>query len=232
VNEIIPRPGGQLTGRTVAILMESDFVEFELDYYRRRFAEEGANVTLLTRLWGAPVITFTGHEHHLPFTVEGDLEAVSDETLRGFDALIVPGGMVADRLRYSEHGDARSPAVELLRRAFADPSVLKGIICHGLWLVSPIAETVRGRSVTCHHNLISDARNMGAVYTDQDIVVHGDLVTARTAEHCHLFARTLIDLMAARATRPWAATVSTTRKAARTGGKGSRTSDRSSRHAR
>jgi protease I len=219
VNEIIPRPGGQLAGRTVAILVESDFVEYELDYYRRRFAEEGATVRLLTRLWGESELTFTGHEHHLPFTVDGDLETISDDTLRGFDALVVPGGMVADRLRYSEHGDARSPAVELLARAFAEPSVLKGVICHGMWLLSPIAELVRGRTVTCHHNLISDVRNMGAVYTDQDIVVNGDLVTARSAEHCHLFARTLIDLIAARVARPWASTVSTARKAARTGGK-------------
>jgi protease I len=89
--------------------------------------------------------------------------------------------------------------VRLVRAAFARPDVLKGIICHGMWLVSPIAEVVRGRRVTCHNNLIGDVRNMGAVYTDQDVVVDGDLVTARSADHCHLFARTLIDLVAARA---------------------------------
>jgi glyoxylase I family protein len=31
--------------------------------------------------------------------------------------------------------------------------------------------------------------NMGAIYTDQDVVVDGDLVTGRTGGHCHLFAR-------------------------------------------
>jgi protease I len=42
---------------------------------------------------------------------------------------------------------------------------------------------------------------MGAVYTDQDVVVDGDLVTGRSADVCHLFARTIIDLVAARTVR-------------------------------
>jgi protease I len=200
VNEIVRRADGQLAGRTVAILVESDYVEPELSYYLRRFAEEGAHVRLLTRLWGQPSITFTDHEYRAPLQVDGDLEAVDDETLAGFDALIVPGGMASDRLRYSENVKKPAPAVTLLQRAFAQPAVLKGIICHGMWLVSPIPKTVRGRRVTCHNNLIGDVRNMGAKYTDQDVVVDGDLVTGRTALHCHLFARTIIDLLVARLT--------------------------------
>jgi len=196
---MITLPDGRLHGRRVAILLETDYVEFEIDYYLRRFAEEGATVELLTRLWGSPSLTFTGHEHQVPITVDGDLEAVDDERLRSWDALIVPSGMVSDRLRYAERVDRISPAAELLRRAFAEPSVLKGVICHGMWLVSPIAEVVRGRAVTCHNNLISDVRHMGASYTDQDVVVSDDLVTARSGDHCHVFARTLVDLMAARA---------------------------------
>jgi protease I len=201
VVNVVPRDGGLLTGRTVAILMESDYVEPELWYYQRRFAEESATVVLLTRLWGQRDITFTGHEYRLPTSVDGDLEAVDDERLRSFDALVVPAGMVSDRLRYTEDVHQLAPAVRLLRRAFAEPGVLKGIICHGMWLCSPIPEVVRGRRITCHNNLLGDVRNMGADYTDQDVVVDGDLVTARSADHCHLFARTLIDLLVARTAR-------------------------------
>src|ERR1700760_3188880 len=100
--EISVRPDAPLAGSTIAILMESDYVEQELHYYERRFAEEGARVAFLTRLWGQDEITFHGHEFQLPFTVTGDLEAVDLETLRTFDALIVPSGMVSDRLRYAE----------------------------------------------------------------------------------------------------------------------------------
>jgi protease I len=201
VADIILQKDGRLTDRRVAVLMETDYVEHEIDYYRRRFAEEGARVDLITRLWGAPELTFQGHEHRLPITVDGDLEALDDKALRGYDALIVPSGMVSDRLRYAETAGDLAPAVRLLSRAFAEPSLLKGIICHGMWLVSPIAEAVRDRALTCHHNLVSDVRHMGARYTDQDIVVDRDLVTARSADHCHLFARTLIELIAARTAR-------------------------------
>lgn len=197
MDTIVRSSRGRLQGRTLAILMESDYVEPELHYYQRRFAEEGAGVEFLTRLWGQDAITFTGHEYRLPFTVEGDLEAVDDRRLAGYDAMIVPSGMVSDRLRYTEDVTSLAPAVRLLRRAFADPALLKGIICHGMWLVAPIADVVAGRRVTCHNNLIGDIRNMGASYVDQDVVVDRDLVTGRSAGHCHLFARTLIDLLAA-----------------------------------
>jgi mannose/cellobiose epimerase-like protein (N-acyl-D-glucosamine 2-epimerase family)/putative intracellular protease/amidase len=220
MSDIQPRDGGRLTGRTIAILMEGDFVEPEVHYYQRRFAEEGAKTEFLTRLWGQRELTFSGHEYQQPFTVDGDLEAVDEERLRGIDALIVPSGMVSDRLRYSEDVAELAPATRLLRRAFATPNVLKGIICHGMWLAAPIPEVIRGRRVTCHNNLVGDVRNMGAAYTDQDIVVDGDLVTARTADHCHLFARTIIDLVAARRarrpswTKPPVARVAPTRRTA------------------
>ncbi len=122
---------------------------------------------------------------------------MADEELRGFAALIVPSGQVADRLRYTEDIERLPPATEFLRRAFAEKSVIKGIICHGMWLMAPLPELVRGRQVVVHNNLLGDARNMGAVYRDEDVVVDGDLVTARTGGHCHLFARRIIDMVGA-----------------------------------
>ncbi|MFF4573046.1 DJ-1/PfpI family protein [Streptomyces sp. NPDC001410] len=188
-----PARDGVLTGRKIAVLTESDFYEPEIAYYQRRFAEEGARVDFLTRLWGNASITFTGHEYRAPLTVSRSLEDLDDLRLREYSALIVPSGMVADRLRYTEDIERLAPATDLLRRAFSRSGVVKGIICHGMWLASSIPYVVRGRKVVCHSNLIGDVRNMGANYVDQDVVVDGDLVTARTGDHCHLFARTIID---------------------------------------
>ena len=42
MDDLTRRESGRLAGRTIAILMESDYVEPEIHYYRRRFAEEGA----------------------------------------------------------------------------------------------------------------------------------------------------------------------------------------------
>ena len=102
---------------------------------------------------------------------------------------------MSDRLRYTEDVKKLAPATEFMQRAFAEPSILKGIICHGMWLLASTPELVRGRRVVAHNNLIGDIRNMGAVYTDQDVVVDGDLVTGRTGGHCHLFAHKIIELL-------------------------------------
>jgi protease I len=47
--------------------------------------------------------------------------------------------------------------------------------------------------VVAHPNLYGDVKNMGAIYTDQDVVVDRDLITGRTGAHCHQFARTIIE---------------------------------------
>ncbi|WP_405474989.1 DJ-1/PfpI family protein [Streptomyces sp. NBC_00009] len=185
----------RLTGRRIGILAESDFVEEEIAYYQRRFAEEGAEVTLLTRLWGQPSLTFTGHEQRAPLTVDEDLEKLDYAGLSRLSALIVPSGQVADRLRYSPDVDRPAPAVELMRRAFRLPQLVKAFSCHALMLVSASPELVRDRDVTCHNNLVGDVRNMGARYNNQDVVIDKDLVTSRTVDECHLLARTIIDLL-------------------------------------
>jgi len=218
-----PQPGayGRLSGKKIGILMESDFYEDEILYYKHRFPEEGLETHFLTRMWGQERLTFHGHEYKVPFEVSESFEGMSDDELRSYDAIIVPSAIVSDRLRYTEDVTRVSPAVELLTRAFAEPSIVKGIICHGMWLVSPAPELVRGRPVVCHNNLIGDIRNMGAIYTDQDVVIDRDLVTARTGGHCHQFARAIIETLVARsadtagAADTPAGTARATRKASR-----------------
>lgn len=188
----------RLQGKKIAVLMESDFYEKEIFYYEHRFPEEGAELHFLTRLWGQPSLTFRGHEQHYPFECHESFEHIDDETLRSYAVIIVPSAMVSDRLRYTEDIPKLPPATEFLKRAFAEKSILKGIICHGLWLVAPAPDLVRGRRVVAHNNLLGDVRHMGAIYTDEDVVVDGDLVTARTGGHCHLFARTIIEMLAER----------------------------------
>jgi protease I len=187
-----------LNGKKIGILIESDFYEKEIFYYEHRFAEEGVDLHFMTRLWGQPSLTFAGHEYKVPFECHESFEDLDDAALRSFDAIIVPSAFVSDRLRYTENVDQLAPATEFIKRAFAEKSIVKGIICHGLWLVAPTPELVRGRRVVVHNNLVGDARNMGAVYVDDDVVVDDDLVTGRTGGHCHLFARTILDLLATR----------------------------------
>lgn len=188
----------RLQGKKIGVLIEGDFYEKEIFYYEHRFPEEGVELHFLSRLWGQPSLTFLGHEYRAPFVCFESFENMSDDELRSYSAIIVPSGMVSDRLRYTDDVNKLSPATAFVQRAFAEKDILKGIICHGMWLLAATPELVRGRPVVVHNNLVGDARNMGAIYTDQDVVVDGDLVTGRTGGHCHLFARQIIELLAAR----------------------------------
>jgi len=187
-----------LTGKKIGILFEGDYYENEIFYYKYRFPEEGAELHFLTRLWGQPKLTFHGHEYKVPMDCNESSEDMSDEELRSYDAIIVPSGMVSDRLRWVEDVTQIPPATAFLKRAFAEKSILKGIICHGLWLVAPATELVKGRPLVCHNNLVSDAKAYGAIYTNEDVVVDGDLVTGRSGGHAHLFAKKIIEILAAK----------------------------------
>jgi len=183
------------TGKKVAVLIEGDYYEHEIWYYHYRFPEAGIEIVFLSRLWGQPSLTFKGHEYHVPFECNKSFESLDDEQLQSYSAVIVPSGIVSDRLRYTESLNKLPPAAVFLKRAFAFPNVIKGIICHGLWLAAPVREVVAGRRLVCHVNLHADALAYGATYVDEDVVVDGDLVTARSGGHAHLFAAKLISMI-------------------------------------
>lgn len=178
--------------KTVAILIESDYYEHEIWYYHSRFEESGIKTRFVSRLWGQDHITFTGHEYKVPFECRDSFESISDADLDQISAVIVPSGIVSDRLRYTEDLSKIPPASAFLQRAFQRPHVIKGIICHGLWLTAPVPGLVKGRKLTCHNNLHGDALAYGAEFVDQDVVEDGDLITARTGNHAHLLARAIL----------------------------------------
>jgi protease I len=181
--------------KKIGVLIESDYYEKEIWYYPHRFGEENIDVHFLSRLWGNPSIEYYGHEYKVPIVCSESFEDITDEALREYAAIIVPSGIVADRLRYTEDINNLPPACEFIKRAFAEKTIIKGIICHGMWLMAPISKLVRGRRAVVHNNLLGDAKNMGIEYVDEDVVVDDDLVTARTGDHCHVFARKIIELI-------------------------------------
>jgi protease I len=184
-----------LNGKKIGILFEGDFYENEIFYYKLRFEEEGASVHFLTRLWGQEKITFYGHEYKVPMDCNESFENINSADLKNYSAIIIPAGMVADRLRYTEDVNKLPPACDFIKRAFSQKNIIKGIICHGMWLLSPVSELIKGRKAVVHNNLLGDLKNMGGIYVDQDVVVDNDLVTARTGGHCNVFAKKIIELI-------------------------------------
>jgi protease I len=180
----------------IGILIESDYYENEIFYYQFRFKEAGFEPHFLTRLWGNDSITFQGHEFRAPFYCNESFEALDDKALDEYAAIIVPAGMVSDRLRYTEDVNKIPPASQFMKKVFARKDIVKGVICHGLWLLSPVSEVVKGRKMTVHNNLLGDAKNYGVDYQDADVCVDGDLISARTGGHCYLLAQEILKAVA------------------------------------
>lgn len=176
----------------VGVLIESDFYEPEIDYYSYCFKDAGLEVHFLSRLWGNAELTFKGHEERRLFKCKESFEQVD---LKEYAAIIIPAGMVADRLRYTDDISKLPPACEFLEKCFADKQIIKGIICHGAWLMAPIAHLVRGRKMVVHNNLLGDAKLMGIDYVNEDVVVDRDLVSARTGGDHVQFAQRIIALI-------------------------------------
>jgi protease I len=179
--------------RKIGILLENRFIDHEIIYYSHRFPEENIKIDLLTRLWGCPSLKFKGLELGMEVTVDKSFEDINDYELANYSAIIIPAGYVADMLRYAEKPGDLAPAVKFIKRAMSMKTILKGAICHSLWIFDPIPDVIKGRTVTCHNNIIGSVKNTGAIYVDQDIVVDDDLITARTGGLFALFARTIIN---------------------------------------
>src|SRR5205823_3230136 len=179
---------GDVAGRRIVVLVEAHFDETEFRRFNEFFPEYGYAVDYVTHLWNQPSLTFKGNDMTAEVVVGIEVEGLD---LAAYAGLILIGGYAMDRLRYQEHvrpGEPnRAPAVELLRRAVSEMDagrLLIGTICHSMWLFCAAPELVRGRRVTCAHNILCDVQAAGAdVVFDGDqtaeTVVHGGLVSAR-----------------------------------------------------
>ena len=89
------------------------------------------------------------------------------------------------RLRYSSEAssDLRAlvqspPAVKWFADAMRTKNVVKGALCHGLWILTPNPKLLMNRRVVCNPVVLADILNCGANVTlDEKVVVDEDLVT-------------------------------------------------------
>lgn len=150
---------------TVLILAADLFEDMELLYPIYRLREEDVDVTV-AGLDRSPV---TGKKGHGPVEVDRTVAEVSE---RDFDALVIPGGFAPDKLRRSEE------VLELVR-SFDEAGKPVAFICHAGWV--PIsAQILKGRRATSVGAIKDDMVNAGVDWVDQETVVDGNLISART----------------------------------------------------
>ncbi len=82
-----------------------------------------------------------------------------------------------------------------------NPKIVKGAMCHGLWILTPVPELLRGRRMICHPVVLADIHNAGAIFVPDTshVVVDGDLVTARSFADHEKYFTTIVDITLSRA---------------------------------
>jgi putative intracellular protease/amidase len=176
-----------MSAAKILVLIEEHYDETEFNVFNSFFPAQGIEVNYASYLWGNPSLQFEGNDK--TSKVEVDL-CVSKVNLDDYKGLILIGGYAMDRLRYqSTLSGSRNtaPAVELLREAVKklDSGHLAiGTICHSLWLFCADPSLLRGRKVTCAHNIVCDVENAGGklvVTNGETVETHADglLITGR-----------------------------------------------------
>jgi protease I len=169
-----------LSNQRVLILVGDIYEDLELWYPKLRLEEAGAVVVLA----GPKANTHYDGKNGYPCTSEAAIEKMNADD---FDALVVPGGFMPDKLR-------RDPVVLDLVRAFDTSGKPIAAICHGGWI--PISANVyRGVRVTGSPGIKDDLINAGGLYEDASVVVDRNHVTSRRPDDLPDFCRALISLM-------------------------------------
>ncbi len=171
-----------LTGQRVLILTGEIYEDLELWYPKLRLIEAGATVVVAGEQAGKEYVG----KHGYPCLSDVAIDEVCSED---FQALVVPGGFMPDRLR-------RLPRVLELVREFFVANKPVAAICHGGWI--PISAGIyKGVRVTGSPGIKDDLVNAGATYVDAAVVVDRNSVSSRRPDDLPDFCRALVDLMRA-----------------------------------
>ncbi len=168
----------------VLIVSADQFEDSELlvPYYRLR--EEGIVVDIASLARGK-IRGKHGYE------VEANL-AIAEVDPEQYAALVLPGGKAPARLRGER-------AVQEIVQHFFHAGKPVSAICHGPQILAS-AGVLTGRTATCYQAVADELRRAGARYRDAEVVVDGNLVTARKPSDLPAFLReTMKQLRGARA---------------------------------
>jgi protease I len=166
----------ELTGKKIAILVETLYEDQELWYPFYRMKEAGAEVHVV-----GPRKGVFESKHGYPVKADSGADEVK---AADFDAVIIPGGYAPDHMR------RHKAMVELVRDAVQRGKVVAAI-CHAGWMLAS-AGVLKGRKATCYIAIRDDVINAGAEYLDREVVRDGNLITSRFPDDLPAFCRTII----------------------------------------
>ena len=170
----------ELDGMHVVVLAGDGVEDLEYWVTVMRLREEGARVT------SAGLAPGTVHgKNGLAVPVEVEVGGLDPDQ---YDALVIPGGWMPDKLR-------RHRAVTDFVAAMHGARKPIGIICHG-GLVAISARIVDGSRATGSLGIRDDLVNAGATWVDEPALQDGNLVWGRVVEDIPAFCAALVAALA------------------------------------
>lgn len=194
-----------LEGKKIAVLVETEYIPSEVQYYQEFFTAQGAEVDFMTYLWGKQQRTIVSDVDSEEKNVEKMVitKEIANTNPNDYAIVLTAANYVAVRLReippmgsLANADLVRSPAaVRFMANAMMNPNIVKGALCHALWILTPVPELLKDRKVICHTVVLSDVKNAGAIYVPDEshIVVDRDLVTGRSAADIKPYCEALLD---------------------------------------
>jgi len=168
----------ELSGKKVAILVDTLYQEMEVWYPLYRFQEAGATVVTVAAKAGET------YGSKLGYPVKSQI-SYDDAKANDFDGVIVPGGYAPDHIR--RHPKANAFVAEMNRQG-----KLVASICHGPWVLCSADGMLKGRKATSFFAIKDDVVNAGADWSDAEVVVDRNLVTSRKPEDIAAFNKKML----------------------------------------
>lgn len=170
----------ELTGKNIAIFVDTAYQEMEVWYPYFRFLEAGAKCVFVGAEAGKVYASKVGY----PVMAQISYDALNPDE---FDGVVVPGGYAPDHIR-------RHAKANRFVRDMDEQGKLVASICHGPWVLCS-AGILRDRRATCFFAIKDDVVNAGADYVDAEVVVDRNLVTSRKPEDLPAFCRAAIHVL-------------------------------------
>jgi protease I len=203
------RSAPRIDGAKIAVVLESKFIPEEIWAYVSGFPLLGAEVELISRIWfgdyqpaAATFFSDADPTDSPPWTSPQQIEVrrdISQVHPSDYAAVIMAANYTSVRLRYPgeipddpmqleafdpwQHVQS-APVARFFAEAMQDKTIVKGLLCHGLWILTPNPKLLRGRKVICHSVVMPDILNCGAVITlTPDRVVSDDDLVSGFSKH-------------------------------------------------
>jgi len=171
-----------LAGKRCLAFVGDIYEDLELWYPKLRLIEAGAEFVVA----GPEADTVYAGKNGYPCRSDA---AIRDMRSADFDAVLLPGGFMPDKLR-------RDPQVLALIREFDAAGKCVAAICHGGWLAIS-AQVYRGARVTGSPGIKDDLINAGALWEDAPVVVDRHHISSRKPDDLPDFCRAMIGRMLA-----------------------------------